>query len=263
MKISTIDLVYFSATYTTRKIVRQIAKQLGGEIKEHDITKETSKIDWTCDSDDLLVMGMPVYAGRIPTTTLKILENLKGENTPAIIVCVYGNRDYDDALLEMKNLVEEKGFKVISAAAFVAQHSIFPAVGSHRPDQEDLDKIKIFTDKSAESLRLFTDNTSSFPDIKVKGNIPYKIPGAVPLKPKGNRKCDKCGICVKLCPVSAIPADEPRKTDKEICISCGRCIVVCPQHARHFGGLIYAIGSRKFKNANSARKEPEFFFAVN
>lgn len=260
MEISTLHAVYFSATYSTRKVVRLVAKQLGKEFKEHDITKESAILDVNCQESDLLVLGMPVYAGRIPATALEMLNNLKGSNTPAIIICVYGNRDYDDALLEMKDVVERQGFKVISAGAFIAQHSIFSAVGAHRPDDADILKIEDFASKTARIIHSLPAMVS-LPEIEVKGNRPYKVPGKVPLKPKGNRRCDECGICVRLCPVQAIPTNHPRKTDGEKCISCGRCIVVCPQHARHFGGLIYMIGNRKFVKANSARKEPEVFFA--
>ena len=82
--------------------------------------------------------------GRIPTQTLISLNQIKANKTPAIVVCVYGNRDYDDALLELKEVVESNGFTVISAGAFVAQHSIFPQVGQNRPDEKDLTKIKEF-----------------------------------------------------------------------------------------------------------------------
>lgn len=37
--------------------------------------------------------------------------------TPAIAVCVYGNRDYDDALIELKDAIEANGFKTVAAAA--------------------------------------------------------------------------------------------------------------------------------------------------
>lgn len=259
MKISTINLVYFSATYTTKKVVKLIAGHSNLPIEEYDITRNSPDTDLTLPKDDLLIVGMPVYAGRIPAEAAKALQKFKGNHTPAIIVCVYGNRDYDDALLELKDIVTNNGFKVISAGAFIAQHSIFPVVGRNRPDEEDNALIKYFANRSFELLQTLTD-TKTLPDIKVKGNTPYKQPGEIPLKPKGNNKCNQCGSCVKLCPTQAIPQDTPRKTNKNLCISCGRCIVVCPQNARHFGGLLYKLAGSKFVKANSARKEPEITF---
>ncbi len=258
MKTSSLNLVYFSATYTTRKVVRLIAGQISDTTVEYDITQTTLENDIVSDDQGLLIVGMPVYAGRIPDKAVNALNKFKGKGTPAIIVCVYGNRDYDDALLELKDMIESNGFRVISAGAFIARHAIFPAVGMNRPDEEDMKLIKEFAGKSAAILQSMTD-INSLPEIHVKGNRPYKIPGKIPLQPKGNKKCNECGTCVKLCPGQAIPENTPRKTDKTKCIACGRCIVVCPQHARHFGGILYKLAGNKFVKANFSRKEPKIF----
>ena len=260
METSNIVLAYFSATYTTKKVVKKVAEHFAVNIAEYDITQIKPKKDICIGSDDLLIVGVPVYAGRVPAIAADALDRFKGSDTPAVIVCVYGNRDYDDALLELKDMVEGNGFKVISAAAFIAQHAIFPQAGWHRPDEKDMVEIKDFASKSIALLKSVTD-ISSLPQINVKGNKPYKIPKKIPLQPKGDKKCNECGTCVKLCPVQAIHSDTPRKTDKTKCIACGRCIVVCPQHARHFSGLIYKVAGKKFIKSYSARKEPDMTFA--
>ncbi|WP_455674916.1 4Fe-4S binding protein [Phocaeicola sp.] len=262
MEITNINLVYFSATYTTRKIVREIAGQISNHITQYDITTQSPANDIISHNPgELLIVGVPVYAGRVPTVALAALNKFKGNHTPAIIVCVYGNRDYDDAILELKDIVENNGFKVISAGAFIAQHSIFPKVAANRPDEDDMKIIRNFAQQNIEFISKLKD-TEALSEIKVKGNNPYKIPGNIPLHPIGDKQCNKCGTCVKLCPVHAIPEDTPRKTDKKKCISCGRCIVICPQKARHFGGLIYKLAGWKFVKANSLRKEPELFETV-
>lgn len=260
MEISKINLVYFSATFTTKKIVRLIAKQLSDKVEAYDITQTAPENDVVSGSQDLLIVGMPVYAGRIPAKAVDALNKFKGNGSPAIIVCVYGNRDYDDALLELKNSVQANGFKVVSAGAFIAQHAIFPVVGMNRPDEKDIALIKAFASKSSDMLRSTTD-INSLTAIHVKGNTPYKLPGKIPLRPKGNKKCNECGTCAEQCPVQAIPENTPRKTDKNRCIACGRCIVVCPQNARHFGGILYILAGKKFVKSNAARKEPELLFA--
>lgn len=258
MKTENIKLVYFSATNTTKKIMKHIADQLEGNKQEYNITQTIPETE-ELESTDLLVVGMPVYAGRIPAITLPALNRFKGKGTPAIIVCVYGNRDYDDALLELKDVVEMNGFKVVSAGAFIAQHSIFPEVGAARPDDKDMEAITAFAQKSKQIIDSATD-LNALPEITPKGNRPYKVPGKLPLQPSGNRKCTECGTCVKLCPVQAIPADNPRKTDKEKCIACACCITVCPADARHFGGLLYKAAGMKFVKAHAARKEPECYY---
>ena len=118
--------------------MRQIAAQIEGRKTEYDITRSAPGAEVTMGDGDLLVVGMPVYSGRIPASALPALRKFRGNGTPAVVVCVYGNRDYDDALLELTDVVGENGFRVAAAAAFVAAHSIFPQVGTNRPDEEDI-----------------------------------------------------------------------------------------------------------------------------
>lgn len=234
--------------------MQKIGKSFELPFEEYDITQGL-KNPLNFETNDLVVIGIPVYAGRVPALAAKTLQNIKGKQTPVILVCVYGNRDYDDALLELKNNCENNGFTPIAASAFIARHSIFPSIAANRPDERDDKQIVDFVKRC---MLEHKENAQRL--LHVKGNYPYKIPSAIPLFPKGNRSCTACGICVKRCPVSAIPEKTPRKTNKEMCISCARCIAVCPEKARNFSGLIYRIARRKFESAYKNRKEPEFFF---
>jgi len=260
MKAEKVNTVYFSATETTKSIIESIVQGIDVEnVVKHNITKGQDR-EVTFGSNDLVVFGFPVYSGRIPAICVDSLNKFKGKNTPAIIVCIYGNRDYDDALLELRNIVSANGFSIISAGAFIGQHSIFPETGSGRPDTADKEKATTFGKESAKVLENIQDINEISP-IVVKGNHPYKVPQPIPLVPKGNRKCDECGKCVRNCPAHAIDIKTPRKTDKTLCISCARCIYVCPRKARSFGGIIYKIASGKFVKAHVQRKEPETIFA--
>ena len=82
--------------------MRQIAAQIEGRKTEYDITRSAPGAEVTMGDGDLLVVGMPVYSGRIPASALPALRKFRGNGTPAVVVCVYGNRDYDDALLELR-----------------------------------------------------------------------------------------------------------------------------------------------------------------
>lgn len=259
MKIDNIHLVYFSAAFTVRKTVRELASCFGVKTTVHDITCNAPAEDIILNEKDLLVIGMPVYAGRIPASAAGAIDRFKGTGTPAIAVCVYGNRDYDDALIELKDIIEANGFKAIAAAAFVAQHSIFPEVGAGRPDEEDLVKIRSFALSCKEKLAS-AEGTGSFAELHVKGNRPYRAPGNVPLHPSADRKsCTLCGTCARLCPAKAIPEEKPYLTDSSRCISCGHCMAVCPQKCRRYRGLLYKIAGKRFIKDNSSRKEPEMF----
>lgn len=261
MNIKNIHLVYYSATFSTRRIVREIASQFEKPIKEYDITSDVPKNDVSLDSDgDLLIVGVPSYAGRVPEMAVQSLKRFLGNNTPAIIVCAYGNRAYDDTLIELKDIVEAHGFKLVSAAAVIAQHSIFPKMAEGRPDADDMEKLHEFAVNSKELLSQIS-KMSAVSRLMVKGNRPYRDTKPIPLHPEGSKsKCTSCHACAKMCPVGAISMEEPYKTNEKKCISCGRCIVVCPEHARHFGGLLYKTASWKFEKDYAEPKQPEFFY---
>lgn len=261
MNIKNIHLVYYSATFSTRRIVREIASQFEKPIKEYDITSDVPKNDVSLDSDgNLLIVGVPSYAGRVPEMAARSLKRFLGNNTPVIIVCVYGNRAYDDTLIELKDIVEAHGFKLVSAAAVIAQHSIFPKMAEGRPDADDMEKLHEFAVNSKELLSQIS-KMSAVSRLMVKGNRPYRDTKPIPLHPEGSKsKCTSCHVCAKMCPVGAISMEEPYKTNEKKCISCGRCIVVCPEHARHFGGLLYKTASWKFEKDYAEPKQPEFFY---
>lgn len=248
--------LYFSPSGTTKKVTGRIAQGFGLEIVESDLLKEGAMEPFA--DTDCAVVGVPVFAGRVPDVCAQRLKQCKGMGAPAVAVAVYGNRDYDDALLELCDLLRDAGFKVVAAAAFVAQHSIFPVVASGRPDQADMEKLDAFRAECRRVLDAFSGTQEK--EVQVKGNSPYCTPGSVPLKPTGDKKCNGCGACVRICPVHAISADDPKATDKDTCISCTACIAACPQHARAFHGAAYTVARGAFALKCAARKEPEWFF---
>ncbi len=252
MKVTTL---YFSATYTTKRVVEAVAAGLSNEVVSYDITNDTATDAVIVPREELLVVGVPVYAGRVPAMAAERLRRFKGEKTPAVVVAIYGNRHYDDAVLELHDIMTECGFRTVAAGAFIAQHSIFPKVGAARPDAEDLAEIKSFAEKSLAVL------AGDFGAINIPGNRPYKVPGGIPIWPTASRKCNGCGACAKLCPTGAIDPAAPKGVNKEKCIKCGRCIVVCPTKARRFYGIKYSLAAARFNAAFAARRANEMWFA--
>lgn len=250
-----VTALYFSATYTTKRVVEAVAKFLSNEVATYDITNDRATDEVELSTDEVLVVGVPVYAGRVPTMAVERLHRFRGNNTPAVVVAVYGNRHYDDAVLELHDMMTECGFRTVAAGAFIAQHSIFPKVGAARPDAEDMADMKIFAEKTSELLR------DDFGDITIPGNRPYKVPSGAPIWPTASKKCTACGACARLCPTGAIDPAAPKGVNKEKCIKCGRCIVVCPAKARRFYGIKYSLAARRFNSAFAARRENEMWFA--
>lgn len=259
MKIKRVNTVAFSPTGRTKKVMGYMIKSWQGSTSGIDLTEykeEDRKRSFT--EDELTFFGVPSYGGRVPDTAAKRLKNLKGNQTPAVVFVTYGNRAYEDTLLELKDLVEEQGFVVIAAAAVVKEHSIFPSFAAGRPDSKDRARIQEFG-KNAIAKTEKCENAKSAAGISVKGNRPYKVYHTIPLTPKADKKCNGCLTCVRKCPVYAISEESPRKTDKDRCISCMRCVQNCPQKARKVSQLPLKLAQRKLKKVCAVKKESEWY----
>lgn len=145
MEIKRVHIAYFSPTGTTKRTLRAVAEGFGcSELSETDWGDPKSRAAiLKTGPDELVIAGMPVYYGRIPSLFHEGLP-LRGEGTPFVPVAVYGNRHYDDAVLELKTLGEAAGCVTLGAAAFVAQHCLNPDMGRGRPDASDLAVMKRF-----------------------------------------------------------------------------------------------------------------------
>lgn len=246
--------IFFSPGGTTKQIAGQISSAISNSVESIDLLNSVPALERVFSSDDLLVVSMPVFSGRIPTVCADMLHKIQGNSTPAIAVTVYGNRAYEDALLELSTILNTNGFCVIGGCTAVARHSIFPKVAQNRPDGFDEKQFAAFA--SAVTHKLVEGNLKP---PSIPGNSPYREAGSLPLNPTGSRKCTHCGICVQTCPVKAIPENAPRQTQANLCINCTACIYACPQKARSYKGLKYRLAAKAFGKKCSQRKEPSFF----
>lgn len=263
MDIKRLHLVYFSPTETTQSVLHVIARSMDTEVVEHNVTDYASRdIKLEFGPDELVIFGFPVYGGRVPQTFCERLNGMKGRNTIAVLIATYGNREYEDALLECKNLVRDNGFRPIGAAAVVTEHSVIRSIAAGRPDAKDSVFIEDFRMKLKKKIAAITPE-ENLAELSVPGKEPYVKRIKLPMAPAASASCTACGLCVKKCPVGAISMQNPRKTDKEKCIGCMRCARVCPQKARHVLKIKMAAGKWilcvLFK-AKKIRKEPEMFF---
>lgn len=241
--------IYFSATDNTKKCVSAMVDCFEKEKVLIDITqnKEYERVDF-CQSD-FVIFGAPVYAGRLPYAARQRFQSFFGHNTKCVIIVSYGNRDYDDALIELKDLAEQQGFIVIGGAALVCKHT-YGEIQTTRPDENDILEMKDFISQAL--------NKSDVNDLKIKGNRPYKD-GIEKghFRPITSDECIKCGLCVKKCPFKAIDKDCKSISDK--CMSCLRCVKICPKKAKSVNYKEYNDFAKMFSEKLSKRRENEYF----
>ncbi len=315
-KIKTVTALFFSPTYTTKRCVTAIAKgvvdrfglqdpeRFGGwnqtesgvseppAYKECNITTPLMRRQIPeYGPGDLVVFGVPVYIGRVPNLFRDYFASIKGNGAIGVPVVVYGNRAFDDALIELRDIMQEDGFQCIAAGAFIGEHSFSYTLGGGRPDASDLQKA---TDFGEEIARRLLAGAEPYPaagplqqvplygedglqqgterQLQVPGNpYPYTFFDARSgkgksidlrkVKPQTDpEKCTNCGYCAMLCPMGAIDPDNCSEISGK-CIRCCACVKLCRPKAKYFADETYlehkAILEEKF---SEPRKEPEIFW---
>ena len=255
MEVTQIYHFTFSPTRTSQKVGAAIASGISsGQIVEKDFTRKPAELlSVPCSS--LVLFSVPVYGGHVAPMALERFQKLKGDGTPAVVVVVYGNRDYEKALQELASFVTQHGFKVVAAGTFIGEHSYSSekhpiAVG--RPDDEDL----VFARKFGTQIKEKLYNTASFEELNTVdvARIPRPsqsffsvvrfIITVLRWRKKGlpmpsaptvdSSLCTHCCACVNVCPSGAIDLASPLETQAEQCIKCCACVKGCPQGARTF-----------------------------
>ncbi|MFA6680646.1 MAG: hypothetical protein WCS35_01320 [Sphaerochaeta sp.] len=207
-------LLTFSPTGQSKACALAVAKATKQDFLELDVTHFSQRRKPLALADTTLIISYPVYGGRVPTLFAEFLkEQVTCTNCKALAIASFGNRAFEDALVEMEDILLEKNVTLIGAASIGCQHSYTEKVGSKRPDIEDfqiLDRLAVY----------LNGKTSR---VSPPGNRPYKqaMPLAdPPYMPVLRDKKGKINAqCYAVCPTGSLA-----KGDPSICIHCCACI---------------------------------------
>ena len=262
---------YFSPCGNVERTVRAAAEGaagvLGLPVETIDFTLPEARTgDIAFDAGDLVILGTPVYAGRVPNKLMPyIRDRIHGNGALCGAVVCFGNRAFDDALAELFLLARDNGFTVLGAGAVASEHSFAPTLGTGRPDEADLAALAAFGEALAGKAQKNGPALETVPGamppekyytpLRADGE-PARFLKAVPKTDMA--KCTRCGTCAKVCPMGSVDAADPAVTTG-VCIKCQACIRLCPAGARYFDDGDF-LSHRAMLEANYARRAESAFF---
>ena len=272
MEIKQVWSVYWSATGNTEKIVKEtagaLAEQLSCSVKTIDFTpQEARKSGMSFAAGDLVVIGMPTYAGKIPNKMLPyVQEQIAGNGALAVPVVTFGNRSFDNSLAELSACLENNGFHTVAAGAFACRHAFTDVLAPGRPNAEDLALARELALRAAEKVKAMTALPAP---VQVPGDAaaPYYVPKGTDGQPAkflkakpctDLSKCSQCGICAHLCPMGAISPDNAAEVPG-ICIKCQACVRKCPAGAKYFDDPAFLSHVAMLEQNFTAPKENQIF----
>lgn len=272
MNLNSVQAIFFSPTKNTKKYCLRLAYYLGAEISSIlDLTTpEARKTLFPNLSGNLILVGAPIYAGRIPEQFTQSLRKIEGNNRLCIALAINGNVNVGDSLAELVWVLRNQGFKVIAAASFTGRHSFshehFP-LAIERPDEEDFQQLKKFCAELSQKIKEIPDNPTenqlnSLEIHMEKPNIDESVPHPqyraqkMALAPNRDEdKCISCKECYAACPVNAIDFIS-LEIDENVCIRCFACVRTCKYLARNIQVSLPPNLKQRFEEAMKKRLNP-------
>ena len=248
--------IIFSPTGGTKQVADLFANAFAEQYKEIDMA-DASFEGWSFEENDICILSVPSFGGRVPAKAAERMAKLQGNGAKAVLIAVYGNREFEDTLVEMQDIMDNAGFVPVAALAALAEHSIIRTFAAGRPDEND---AKVLADCAMLVKEKLQNTCDCAGKLAVPGDRPYKqLPPMFPSKPQLTDACVKCGLCVKKCPVQAIPADLSVSMDEEKCISCMRCEAICPVKARKVAQPVIDFLTEKLTIGAKGYKDNQLF----
>ena len=271
MNITKVWALCYSATGMTDKLTSAVAeaaaKKLGVPVESIPFTRPAQREKaYAFGPGDLVVVGSPTYAGKMPNKIMPdYKEKLTANGAAAVAVVTFGNRSYDNSLAELTAILTANGFAVVAGGAFVCRHAFSDELAGLRPGILDMRQAAQLGEKAAEKAA-----ADQLAPITVPGDAeaPYYVPKGtdgqpakfLKAKPLTNlAKCTNCGACARVCPTGAIDPENIAQVPG-VCIKCQACVRKCTKNAKYFDDAAFLSHVAMLEQNFTDEKENELFW---
>ena len=166
----------------TRLLTREIADRLR-DYSAEDISVESmdlragDKIP-VIDKETVVVLGMPVYVGKIPLPGIKALREIEGSGAMTLTLVAYSGRDYGNALYELTHFADERKLSVVGAGAIAISYVTIRGKTFGKSAIIDMISLTDYAEAAANKIKRLSG--SSIEGLKIKP-APLEVKGRLPM----------------------------------------------------------------------------------
>jgi len=209
---------------------RAVAEYLAGCLESS--VKEMEQYSDIQTEHETVVAVFPIYSDNIPAPAKNFLRGVKCRNIA--LIAVYGGVSHGNVLTQAAKLCHGT---VICGAYITAGHTYLDY--SPEFDRAALNMViqRILNPKPA----VLPKKRQSLP-----GRMFPETRARMLVRIRRGKECDRCGLCMQVCPVSAMDYDAIGRK----CLRCLRCVKMCPKGALHIFYAPFLRTYLKWKHQN-------------
>lgn len=235
-----ITLFYYTSTGNSLWVARALARELGSAEVVSIINRDEKP---RITESQLIGLIFPVHIWGVPRRVLEFLDHLSAMKVEYIFAVATHGGQVSNTLVQLKQVMQSKGLRLSSGWEITMPSNYIPWGGPVSSAKQNIlfaaacTKISYIASKINRRVEMPMEKGPLWQ--RIVFTWIYKI--SYPHIPEMannfwvDDRCNKCGLCVKLCPSQNITLNNDKLTWQNHCEQCLACIQWCPQEALQYG----------------------------